>query len=51
MADFIMKNIGAVNDYFIKVSTFELGATDMKIVLHKLLLRMGQAHLPLYWQT
>ena len=51
MADFIIKDIGAVNDYFIEVSTFKLNATDMEKVPHKLLLRVGQAELLLYRQT
>ena len=51
VADFIMKDISAMNDYFIKVVTFELNAADVEVVAYKLLLRVGQAELLLYWHT
>ena len=41
VTDFIMKDISAMNDYFIKVVAFELNAADVEVVAYKLLLRVG----------
>ena len=51
VADFIMKDISAMNDYFIKVVSFELNTADMEVVAYKFLLRVGEAELLLYWHT
>ena len=41
VADFILKDVSAMNDYFIKVVAFKLSAADVQIVAYELLLRVG----------
>ena len=51
MTDFIMEDICAMDYHFIKITSFNLGTTEMEVVPYKLLLSMGQTELLRFWLT